>query len=109
VPFLAAVVARVAVVFAAAAGASSVSTLLLLIAQPVLATATAFADARLGAALARLLVLHPRQPLLLSEQLFTAHTRGRISFFFIPSSFDRPQTAGYLLNRPVGNVKHQFN
>jgi hypothetical protein len=94
VPFLATVVARVAVIFAAAPDAASAATLLLLllIAWPVLASA------RLGAALTGLFVLHPCQPLLLNEQQFAARSCRRIGFFFIRSSFDRPQTTGYLLN-----------
>jgi hypothetical protein len=90
VPFLAAVVARVVVVLAVApAGA------LLLIARPVLVAL--FAGARLGAALAGLLVLHPCQSLLLSEQQFAARTHRWISIFIL-SSFDRLQMTGYLLN-----------
>jgi hypothetical protein len=91
VPFLATVVARVAIIFAAAPGAAS-AAVLLLIAWPILASA------RLGAALTGLFVLHPCQPLLLNEQQFAARTCRRIGFFFIRSSFDRPQTTGYLLN-----------
>jgi hypothetical protein len=113
VPFIVVVVARVAVIFAAAptsatCASSARALLLLLTAWPVLATAAAFVGAQLGAALTGLLVLHPCQPLLLSEQQFATCTHGQIGFF-IPSSFDLQQMAGYLLNRHVGSVKHRFN
>jgi hypothetical protein len=86
VPFLAAVVTRVAVVIATATAVADGGTLLLLlIVRSVLAAA--FAGAGFGAALTGSLV-HPRQPLLLSEQQFAARIRRHISVFFIHSSFN---------------------